>query len=100
MYNTILIWESYQNLSPIAQAAYVSKFCLFSLATLEIATCSDTAELALIEQEHLDSWRWAVISPDGFISDSGSEPSRALANTAVELALRFEGAFFAAAPNG
>jgi hypothetical protein len=100
MYLTTLTWDSFQNLSSDAEAASVSKFCLFSLATLEIACSPGTADIAMVEQEHPDAWRWAIISPDGFIIDGGSEPTHAHARKAVEQALRLEVASVTAISSG
>jgi hypothetical protein len=80
-------WDSFQNLSSFAEAASVSRFCLFSFATLEIAHSPGSESIAMVEQEHPDSWRWLVISSDGFMIDVGSEPTRACAQRAVEVAL-------------
>jgi len=93
MHRTNLSWESYRDIRSDAKADAASKFCLFSLATLEVACSPSSTEIALVEEQYPDSWRWSVIGADGFITDCGSEPSRDLAKTAVELALRLEGAF-------
>jgi hypothetical protein len=96
MHAPTLTWDSFQSLSSDAEAASASRFCRFSLATLEISCNSGTANLALIEREHADAWRWAVVSPDGFFIDAGSEPTRAHAKKAVERALRQESTVAAA----
>lgn len=93
MHRDHLLWESYRDIRSDAKAEAAAKFCLFSLATLEVACSPSSTEIALVEEEYPDAWRWSVIGVDGFITDCGSEPSRALAKTAVELALRLEGAF-------
>jgi hypothetical protein len=85
-----LTWDSLQALSSDAEAASVSRFCLFSFATPEIACSPGTTNIAMVEQEHTDTWRWLVISPDGFMVDAGSEPTQAYAKKAVEQALRLE----------
>lgn len=99
MHRSNLHWESYQDIRSEAEAASASRFCLFSLSTLEVARSPGTMDIALVEQQYSDVWRWAVIGADGFITDSGSEPTRAFARTAVELALRLEGAFAAPSSN-
>ncbi len=93
MYRSNLQWESYRDIRAHDEAASAAKFCLFSLSTLEVACSPGTMDVALVEQQYSDTWRWAVIGSDGFVTDSGSEPTRAFAKTAVELALRLEDAF-------
>ncbi len=85
-----LNWRSYANLPSDAEAAAISGFCRFSLATLEIACSPVTNSVALVEQEHPDAWRWLVVNPDGFVTDSGTEPSRECAQSAVIRAFRLE----------
>ena len=84
-----LTWCSF-SLLPDAQAAVVSKFCFFSLATLETASCSESQHISLVEQEYPDAWRWAILSVDGFIIQGGAEPTQAQAKVAAEAALRSE----------
>ena len=90
MQTTTLAWDSFETHPSAAEAAVVSRFCLFSFSTLELACSPGTGNIAMIEQEHPDTWRWLVISPDGFIIDAGSEPTRAHAKQAVELTLHAE----------
>ncbi len=85
-----LTWRPFQGLSADAEAAFVSKFCLFSLATMEVGCNLAAKDVGLIEQEHPDAWRWAVVSIDGFVVDAGSEPNRDYAQRAVEQAMRLE----------
>jgi hypothetical protein len=100
MHPSPLTWDSFESLSPDAERTFVVRFCLFSLATLEVAACSDAGEFALVEREHCDAWRWAVIGPDGFITDSGTEPTRACAKTAVARSLHPDGVFAMTMPHG
>jgi hypothetical protein len=85
-----LTWDSFQALPPDAETASVSRFCLFSLATLELARRPGTTDFALIEQQNPNVWRWAVVSSDGFLIDAGSEPTHDYAKKAVERALHLE----------
>ena len=87
---SILTWDSFRALPSAAEAASVSRFCLFSLATLELARSPATTDLALIEQQNPKVWRWAVVSSDGFLVDAGFEPTQAYAKKAVERALHLE----------
>lgn len=83
---SISTWRSFQALSD-AEAAAVSRFCLFSFATLEVVCSPGSSNSALIEQEHPDAWRWVVFNSDGLVVDGGSESTEAKAKKAVEAAL-------------
>ena len=85
-----LIWDSFQALPSDAETASVSHFCLYSLATLELARRPGTTDFALVEQQNSLIWRWAVVSSDGFLIDTGFEPTQAFAKKAVERALHLE----------
>jgi hypothetical protein len=85
-----LIWDSFQALPSDAEAASVSHYCLYSLATLELARRPGTADFAFVEQQNPQVWRWAVVSSDGFLIDTGFEPTQAYAKKAVERALHLE----------
>jgi len=90
MHPSTLAWARYEDLSSDAEAATVSRFCLFSFATLEVTASPTTTNIAMIEQEHPHSWRWLVVNADGFVIDCGTEPSKTYAKSAVEMALRAE----------
>ncbi len=85
-----LIWDSFQALPSDAETASVSHFCLYSLETLELARRPGTMDFALVEQQNPTAWRWAVVSSDGFLIDTGFEPTQAHAKKAVERALHLE----------
>jgi hypothetical protein len=82
------IWRSYCDISSNAEAALARSSSGFSLATLEIVTCSGVAGFALIEEIQPDLWRWATVSVEGPILDEGSKATQAEAKRfAVEALL-------------
>ena len=72
-------WRSFQTLSSDAEAASVSASCIFSLATLEVASLPCTPRFALTERRAPHIWRWAIISAYGSILSEGLEPTQAYA---------------------
>ncbi len=80
-------WCSFRSIPSAAEASWVSESCLFSLGTLEINCSANTTNFALTECEHTTVWRWAIVSPEGVILDSGREPTQLQARTAAERAL-------------
>jgi hypothetical protein len=68
-------WRCFISLPSDSEAATVSKHCNFSLATLEIA-CDPAAEcFALVEQEQVGLWRWAVLTISGVLLREGQQPT-------------------------
>jgi hypothetical protein len=90
MASVLLTWQPFYSLPSDAEAAFASRFCLFSLASLEVMSDSPSGAVALVEQEHPDAWRWILVGPDDFIVDGGTEPTQAQAKQAAEAALRFQ----------
>ena len=80
-------WRSFQTLSSDAEAASVSASCIFSLATLEVASVPCAPRFALTERRDPHLWRWAIISADGSILSEGFEPNQAYARTVAGDAL-------------
>jgi hypothetical protein len=83
-------WRSFQTLPCDAEAAVYSAACLYSLATLRIATSSGASRFALTEQKQPGVWRWATYSLQGGILDEGWEPGEAEARNAAVEALQWE----------
>jgi hypothetical protein len=80
-------WRSFENVKPGPEAASVAASCAFSLATLEVASFSDSAGFALTERKQPNVWRWAVVGPVGFLLEEGFEPTQEVAKRAAEDAL-------------
>lgn len=77
-------WRSFQSLSSDAEAASVAASCIFSLATLEVASIPCTARFALTERRESNLWRWAIISADGAILNEGFESTQANARSVAD----------------
>jgi hypothetical protein len=71
------IWRCFRSLPSDSEAASVSKYCVFSLSTLEIACDPETECIALIEREQADAWRWAVLNDAGVIMEGGQQSTQA-----------------------
>lgn len=80
-------WRCFQAISADAEASSFSAFCLFSLATLEVACDVATNSFALTEQEMPGHWRWAVISERGVILRTGWESTQVAAKAFANAAL-------------
>lgn len=80
-------WRSFHAIAADAEASSFSAFCLFSLATLEIACDVATNSFALTEQERPGRWRWAVISERGLILRAGWESTQVAAKEFANAAL-------------
>jgi len=80
-------WRCFQAISADAEASSFSEFCLFSLATLEIACDGATNSFALTEQEMPGHWRWAIISERGVILRAGWESTQVAAKEFANAAL-------------
>ena len=72
-------WRCFQTISADAEASSFSEYCLYSLATLEVACDSATNRFALTEREGLGLWRWAIVSERGKILFAGCEATQAAA---------------------
>jgi len=81
-------WRFFQDLSSGAEAAACSEYCIFSLRTFEIASCSGTASFALTEQKQEGVWRWAIVNAGGRVVGEGFETTRSSAHEASADLLR------------
>jgi len=81
-------WRSFREIPAAAEAACASSSSRYSLDTLEIACDYGSASFALTERKETDLWRWAIVSPDGWVVDEGLEPTQAYAQRAAEAAMR------------
>ncbi len=79
-------WRSLCELTCGAEAAILSARCQFSLLTAEVICSPDTVFFALTEQEHAETWRWAVYGERDTSLVEGSSPTRAEAGA---IALKF-----------
>lgn len=70
------LWRCFRSLSSDSEAASVSKYCVFSLSTLEITCDPGTECFALVEQEQAEAWRWAVMDDAGVLLEGGQESTR------------------------
>lgn len=70
-------WRSLCHLSGAPEAALVSARCRFSLSTVEVMCNSSALFCALVEQEHPDTWRWAVYGTEDNALDEGTAPTHA-----------------------
>ena len=77
MRDSFPIWRCFRSLPSDSEAASVSKYCVFSLSTLEIACDPGTECIALVEQEQAGAWRWAVLDDAGVILEGGQESTQA-----------------------
>jgi hypothetical protein len=80
-------WHSFQTLPSDAEAASVSASCVFSLATLEVASIPCAPGFALTERRDAHAWRWAIIGANGSILIDGFEATQAGARRVAEDAL-------------
>ena len=80
-------WRTLCELASPAEAALVSARCKFSLSTVEVMCNAAATYCALIEQEHLRNWRWAVYGVDDVARAEGSSPAHAEARRAALKAL-------------
>jgi hypothetical protein len=85
-------WRCFEKISADAEASSFSAFCLFSLATLEVACDAATNRFALTERERLGLWRWAIISERGEILSAGCETTQVAAKRFASAALHDDGA--------
>lgn len=76
-------WRSLCHLSGAPEAALVSARCRFSLSTVEVMCNSAALFCALVEQEHPDTWRWAVYGTGDDAPDEGTAPTHAGARRAA-----------------
>jgi len=70
-------WRSLCHLSGAPEAALVSARCQFSLSTVEVMCNASALFCALVEQEHPDTWRWAVYGTGDDALDEGTAPTNA-----------------------
>lgn len=70
-------WRSLCHLTSAPEAALVSARCRFSLATVEVMCNSSALFCALVEQEHPDTWRWAVYGTGDDALDEGTATTQA-----------------------
>ena len=77
-------WCVFSHIPSPAEAALVSKSCLFSLATLEVYQCPETQNFAMIEQVEPGAWRWAVLTKDGLLLEHGQQSAPESARQAAE----------------
>jgi hypothetical protein len=70
-------WRSLCHLSGAPEAALVSARCQFSLSTVEVMCNSSALFCALVEQEHPDTWRWAVYGTEDNALAEGTAPTHA-----------------------
>jgi len=82
-----LPWRSIGELPCPAQSAILSARCRFSLSTAEVLCCPADTYFALTEQEHPDTWRWAVYGTRDDPLDEGLAPTRVEAGQAAVAAL-------------
>jgi len=88
MLSLIPIWRAFSTIDSDAEAASISTYCFFSLATLEVARSSETASIAVTERERPEVWRWAIVSTGGTILDDGRESTQEAAKTVAAEALQ------------
>lgn len=67
------VWRSYLDIPADAEAFQASSSSSFSLSTLEVACNPGITSFALIERKQPDTWRWAIISAAGPVTDEGWE---------------------------
>lgn len=80
-------WRPLRDFKSAGRIALLTARCKYSLATVE-ALCNRAATFcALVEQEHPDTWRWAVYDVDDNARDEGTAPTKAAAKCAAFKAL-------------
>jgi hypothetical protein len=82
------VWRSYLDIPADAEASFVSSSSSFSLSTLEVAHNPGISSFALIERKKPDTWRWAIVSAAGPVTDEGWEPTDTDARRSAVLALQ------------
>lgn len=80
-------WRSLCHLSGAPEGALVSARCRFSLSTVEVMCNASALFCALVEQEHAETWRWAVYGTGDDACTEGSAPTQAGARHAAIRAL-------------
>jgi hypothetical protein len=80
-------WRSLCDIESAGEAALVSARCRYSLDTLEVMCNRAATFCALVEQEHPDTWRWAVHDVNDFARREGTAPTKAAAKCAAFKAL-------------
>ena len=80
-------WRSLCHLSGAPEAAHLSARCRFSLSTVEVMCNAAVMFCALVEQEHSNTWRWAVYGTGDTACTEGSAPTLAGARRAAIRAL-------------
>jgi hypothetical protein len=80
-------WRSLCDIESAGEAALVAARCRYSLDTLEVMCNRAATFCALVEQEHPDTWRWAVHDVNDTARREGTAPTKAAAKCAAFKAL-------------
>lgn len=80
-------WRLWCDIQSAGEAALASARCRYSLDTLEVMCNRGATFCALIEQEHTDTWRWAVHDVNDVARREGTAPTKAAAKCAAFKAL-------------
>jgi hypothetical protein len=80
-------WRPLCDFKSAGRIALVSARCKYSLATVEVMCNRAATFCALVEQEHADTWRWAVYDVDDNARHEGTAPTKAAAKCAAFKAL-------------
>ena len=83
----VACWRRFKTITSDAEALLFSQNCLFSLATLEVDRDPETNNFALTEQEQPNVWRWALVSDEGEVIQTGNEPTQVAAQRVASDAL-------------
>jgi hypothetical protein len=85
--STEYTWRLFQDIPAGQESAAVASSCIFSMATLQIASVAGSCGFALTERRAPALWRWAVVGPVGFLVEEGFEETQDAAKGAAEEAL-------------
>lgn len=80
-------WRPLCDFKSAGRIALVSARCKYSLATVEVMCNRAATFCALVEQEHPDTWRWAVYDVEDNARREGTAPTKAAAKCAAFKAL-------------
>lgn len=80
-------WRLFQDIPAGQESAAMASSCIFSMATLQIASVAGSSGFAITERREPTLWRWAIVGPVGFLVEEGFEATESSAKGAAEEAL-------------